>query len=129
VTFGFARTFLTHCDSPRVDTRYLAVPTSTVITGTFCGSLLPRLVTVSVSLSDTPVAIAILLKILTVNQGGLRYAMATKFDGRHATTAMAGPVQPARDQSDPADLGRLGTDNGHPRACRTAVRECLPHAV
>ena len=43
VMFGLALTFLTHCDSPRVDTRYFVPPTSTVITGIFCGSLLPAL--------------------------------------------------------------------------------------
>ena len=72
VMFGLARTFFTHCDSPRVETRYLVSPTSTVSTGIFCGCLLPRLVTVSVSVSAMPVAIASRLKIFAVNHGGLR---------------------------------------------------------
>ena len=72
VTFGSARTFFTHCDSPRVETRYFTPSTSGTTTGICCGCLLPRLVTVSVSLLPTPVAIAILLKILATNHGGLR---------------------------------------------------------
>ena len=46
--------------------------TLTVITGIFCSCPLLRAVTVSVSLPETPVAIAILLNTLAVNHGGLR---------------------------------------------------------
>lgn len=48
VTVGWAQTFLTHCDS-----------------------LVPRSMTVSVSVWLMPVAVASPLKTLTVNQGGL----------------------------------------------------------
>ena len=72
MTSGMARTFFTHSVSPRVDTRYFTPSTSGTTTGIFCGCLLTRLVTVSVSLPPTPVAIAILLKIFRVNHGGLR---------------------------------------------------------
>ena len=42
--------------------------------------------------------------------------MTYEFDGFHAATAMAGTVQPVFHQSDPADVGGLGADDGHPRA-------------
>ena len=72
LTAGLARRFFTHCDSPRVDTRYRVPSTSTLITGIFCGCPLPRAVSVNVSVPETPVAMASLLNTLTVNQGGLR---------------------------------------------------------
>src|ERR1700730_980241 len=50
VTFGSLRTFFTHWDSPRVDTRYFTPSTSTGVTGICCGCLPARLMTVSVSL-------------------------------------------------------------------------------
>src|SRR6267142_1350032 len=56
VTFGSFRTFFTHWDSPRVGTRYFTPSTSTGVTGTLCGCLLARLMTVSVSLWTAPVA-------------------------------------------------------------------------
>src|SRR5882762_11421213 len=69
VTFGSFRTFFTHWDSPRVDTRYFTPSTSTGVTGIFCGCLLARLLTVSVSLWTAPVAIAIVLMIFRLNHG------------------------------------------------------------
>src|ERR1700704_1791305 len=92
MTSGIARTFFTHSDSPRVETRYFTPSTSGTTTGICCGCLLTRLVTVSVSLPPMPVAIATLLKIARVNHGGLRYAMTYEFDRVHATSAMAGAV-------------------------------------
>jgi deazaflavin-dependent oxidoreductase (nitroreductase family) len=38
--------------------------------------------------------------------------MTYEFDGRHATSAMAGAIQPACHQSDSATVGRLGADDG-----------------
>ena len=52
--------------------RYRVPSTSTVITGISCGRPLDRAVRVSRSDPEIPVAIAILLKTLAVNQGGLR---------------------------------------------------------
>src|SRR5258708_6495281 len=69
VTFGSTRTFFTHWDSPRVDTRYFTPSTSTGVTGICCGCLLARLVTVRVSLWTTPVTIANLLTISRLNHG------------------------------------------------------------
>src|SRR5690606_888789 len=112
MTFGSARTFFTHCDSPRVDTRYLAPSTSTVMIGMRWGFLVLRAVTVSVS--PIPKNFAMGLKTLAVTQFGLRYAMTTQFDCRHATPTMAGPVQPACHQPDPAAVGRLGAHVRHP---------------
>jgi hypothetical protein len=69
VTFGSFRKFFTHLDSARVGTRYFTPSTSTGVTGTFCGCLLARMMTVSVSLWTAPVAIAIVLMILRLNHG------------------------------------------------------------
>src|SRR3982074_2556094 len=49
--------------------------------------------------------------------------MTYEFDGVHATSAMASAVQPSLHQPDPADVGRVGTDDGHPRARRPKVRQ------
>jgi hypothetical protein len=38
--------------------------------------------------------------------------MTNEFDGPHATSAMASTVQPVFHQPDPADVGRVGTDDG-----------------
>jgi hypothetical protein len=40
VTIGSTRTFFTHWDSPRVDTRYFTPPTATGVMGIVCGCLL-----------------------------------------------------------------------------------------
>jgi hypothetical protein len=55
--------------------------------------------------------------------------MTNEFDGFHATTAMAGTVQPAFHQPDPADVGGMGTDVRHFRARRPQVRQAVPDAV
>ena len=55
--------------------------------------------------------------------------MSYEFDGWHATTAMAGAVQPARHQPDPAVVGGLGADVRHPRARRPEIGQAVPHAI
>src|SRR6476469_9231629 len=94
VTFESARTFLTHSASPRVDTRYLTPPTSGTTTGICCGCLLTRLVTVSVWLLPTPVAIATLLKILRTNHGGFMYAIAPSLMGGVQVPQWVPPILP-----------------------------------
>jgi hypothetical protein len=42
--------------------------------------------------------------------------MTYEFDGFHATSAMAGAVQPVLDQPDPAVVGGLGPDDGRKHA-------------
>jgi hypothetical protein len=49
--------------------------------------------------------------------------MTYEFDGAHATSAMACAVQPVIHQPDPANVGRVGTDDGHPRARRLELTE------
>src|ERR1700741_3140750 len=55
--------------------------------------------------------------------------MAFESDCLHATTTMAGAVQPVRHQPDPADRGRLGAGHGSPRARRPEVGQAVPHPV
>src|SRR5690348_12429736 len=129
MTSGTARTFFTHSVSPRVDTRYFTPSTSGTTTGILCGCLLIRLVTVSVSLPPTPVAIAILLNTVRVNHGGLRYAMSPEFDGRYADAAMAGTGQPVRHQPHPEAVGRLGADVRHSRPRREEVGQVVPDPI
>src|SRR5665648_569731 len=88
-TFPAARTFLTHSDSPRVDTTKSEPSWFTGTTGTRCGSTALRRSTSRVCTSPSVQRIASLLKILVTSTGGFKWAMTQSCPtGDHFVTSL-----------------------------------------